>query len=251
MTIDRNSVATAKPSDGDAVAMAASRPRKTRRGKKRRQERPSDDSDAAPPVSERPAKKRRSGQIVIRPRQVPKAPANFTQFIIDDHENCALYQSFEGSPPLRRRRLDSCEDDGGPEAASVTEDDDDDGEEVVPKSSFPAGEHYESLDYGNMVEFYEKDFEAVYSSARVEELLQIPRSEMIEMYWALERRAEELCDQLHHWDPLNCLDELQRQLLRLQEENQALLRLNASLVQASAHDLASSSGLEEEVDQET
>lgn len=245
MTIDRNSAA-AKPSEGDAVAMAATRPRKTRRGKKRRQERPSDDSDAAPPVSERPAKKRRS-QIVIRPRQVPKAPANFTQFIIDDHESCALYQSFEGSLPLRRRRLDSCEDNGGPEAASVTDDDDDD--EVVPESSFPAGEHYESLDYGNIVEFYEKDFEAVYNSARVEELLRLPRSEMIEMYWALERRAEELCDQLHHWDPLNCLDELQRQLLRLQEENQALLRLNASLAQASAHDFASSSGLEEEEEQ--
>ncbi|CAN7989499.1 unnamed protein product [Ixodes hexagonus] len=247
MTVDQDTaLAAAKPLEDGAVATAG-KPRKTRRGKKRRQERPSDDSDAAPPPApERSGKKRRS-QVVIRPRQVPKAPANFTQFIIDDHENCALYQSFEGSPQLRRRRLDSCDDDGAPEVAGVTDEDDD---EVVPESSFPAGDHYESLDYGNMVEFYEKDFEAVYTSARVEELLRLPRSEVVEMYSALERRADELCEQLHECDPLRCLDELQRQLLRLQEENRALLRVNAALGRASAHDL--SSGLEEEdhVDQE-
>ncbi|EEC11622.1 hypothetical protein IscW_ISCW009370 [Ixodes scapularis] len=236
MTVDLTADLTAaKP------IVTASRPRKTRRGKKRRQDRPSDDSDAAPAASQLP-KKRRS-QVVIRPRQVPKAPANFTQFIIDDHENCALYQSFEGSSHLQRMRRDSCDDDeDGGAPAGVSDFDEE------PESSFPAGEHYESLDYGNMVEFYEKDFEAVYSNARVDELLRLPRSEMVDMYSALERRAEELCEQLHSLDPLNCLDELQRQLLRLQEENRALLRLNATLVRA--HDPASSSGLEEEVDQE-
>ncbi|KAL3198650.1 hypothetical protein MRX96_044373 [Rhipicephalus microplus] len=43
-----------------------------------------------------------------------------------------------------------------------------------------------------MMQFYEKDFEAVYRSARFEELMQLTRAEVIDRYTALECRAAEL-----------------------------------------------------------
>lgn len=244
MTLDNG--VDVDPAAGEVPVLPPGKARKTRRGKKRRQGR--DDEDGLPESPIKKSPKQRSNQVMIRPVQVPKAPANFTQFIIDDHENCALYQSFE--EPQFHKRLD----DGSDDEDSEYKGEDNAGfspcsrvlaeGEEVPESSFPAGEDYESLDYRNIFEFYEKDFETVYKDARVDELLQVPRTEVVEMYWALERRATELCDQLHRWDPQNCLDELQQQLLRLQEENEALLQLNATL-RASAAEFTSSSGQEE------
>lgn len=248
MTLDKDMTVAAEPAGSEALIVPPGKHRKRRRGKKRRQGRDEPDgvlssSDAASPAKRSPTKRRKK-QVMIRPREVPKAPANFTQFIIDDHENCALYQSFEAAYP-----------NGHSEVADVTDcrpadlrlqstlgvsQTDESGEEE-PQSWFPAGEHYESLDYGNMMEFYEKDFEAVYSSARMDELLRLPRCEVAEMYAALERRAAELYDELHKLDPQNCLDELQRQLLRLQDENQALLKLNSTLRSAATSSLTTSS----------
>lgn len=191
------------------------KPRKTRRGKKRKVD---DLSDADSPKKPPPRKRR---QIMIRPADVPKAPENFTQFIIDDHENCALYRSFDA--PMTSPQVDPNEEPAEP----VAEDE------------------YVYLDYGNMVAFYEKDFEAVYSSARADDLLQLPQERVAEMYSELERRAALLRDQLEQCDPRNRLDDLQRQLLHLQEENRALRLLNRKLRSAAT----SSSGQEEPSDE--
>ncbi|KAH9382141.1 uncharacterized protein LOC144151847 [Haemaphysalis longicornis] len=251
MTLDKGMTVAAEPAGSEALlGVPLGKHRKRRRGKKRRQGRDDQDgvlssSDAASPTKKTPTK-RRKRQVMIRPREVPKAPANFTQFIIDDHENCALYQSFEVAYPRRSERSDEDEDcmhpDGDlPRTSLPASQTDESGGEEQPQSWFPSGEHYESLDYGNMVEFYEKDFEAVYSNARIDELMRLSRSEVAELYSALERRAAELWEELHRVDPQNCLDELQRQLLRLQDENSALLKLNSTLRSAATSSLTTTS----------
>uniref|UniRef100_A0A023GBQ8 Hexamethylene bis-acetamide-inducible protein n=1 Tax=Amblyomma triste TaxID=251400 RepID=A0A023GBQ8_AMBTT len=249
MTLDKDMTVAAEPAGSEALVLPSGKHRKRRRGKKRRQGRDDPDaglssSDAASPAKGSPTKRRKK-QVMIRPSEVPKAPANFTQFIIDDHENCALYQSFEAAYPNGHSDVDGTDcrpadlrlQSTTPLGVSQT---DESGEEE-PQSWFPAGDHYESLDYGNMMKFYEKDFEAVYSSARIDELMRLPRSEVADMFTALERRAAELYDELHKLDPQNCLDELQRQLLRLQDENQALLKLNLTLRSAATSSLTTSS----------
>ncbi|KAL1471999.1 hypothetical protein MTO96_023309 [Rhipicephalus appendiculatus] len=245
LTDEDMTVVTTEPAGTEVLVFdaAGKHHRRRRRGKKRRQGRDDPDaalssSDASSPVKCSPTKQRKK-QVMIRPREVPKAPANFTQFIIDDHENCALYQSFEAYP---NNNGVSGNGDFAADDACVPDDSrsssgdhyhhhygthvQDSGEEGQPQSGFPSGEDYECLDYGNMMQFYEKDFEVVYRSARSEELMRLTRAEVIERYEALERRASELYDELHKLDPQNCLDELQRQLLRLQDENQALMKLN-------------------------
>lgn len=200
--------------------------RKTRRGKKRKSGQ-ADDFSSEPESPKKPPPRKR--QVMIRPADVPKAPANFTQFIIDDHENCALYQSFE-SPSL-----------DPPEEATALD-------EEEPASPVAGDDEYVYLDYGNMVAFYEKDFEAVYSTARVDELLQLPQKQVAEMYSELERRAAVLRDELEQCDPRNRLDDLQRQLLDLQEENRALRLLNRKL-RTATEVTTSSSGQEEPNDE--
>uniref|UniRef100_A0A1E1X7K0 Hexamethylene bis-acetamide-inducible protein n=1 Tax=Amblyomma aureolatum TaxID=187763 RepID=A0A1E1X7K0_9ACAR len=241
MTLHKDMTVAAEPAGSEALVVPQGKHRKRRRGKKRRQGRDDPDavlssSDAASPAKRSPPKRRKK-QVMIRPREVPKAPANFTQFIIDDHENCALYQSFEAAYPNGHSDV---ADDTDCRPTDLRLQTDESGEEE-PQSWFPAGEHYESLDYGNMMKFYEKDFEAVYSSARMDELMRLSRCEVADMYAALERRAAQLYDELHKVDPQNCLDELQRQLLRLQDENQALLKLNSTLRSAAASSLTTSS----------
>ncbi|KAK8756274.1 hypothetical protein V5799_001023 [Amblyomma americanum] len=249
MTLDKDMTVAAEPVGNEAFVMPPGKHRKRRRGKKRRQGRDDSDavlssSDAASPIKRSPTKRRKK-QVMIRPREVPKAPANFTQFIIDDHENCALYQSFEAAYP--NGQADEADDtdcrptDLGMQTTPLGVSQTDESGEEEPLSWFPADDHYESLDYGNMMEFYEKDFEAVYSSARMDELMRLSRCEVVDMYTALERRAAELYDELHRLDPQNCLDELQRQLLRLQDENQALLKLNSTLRSAATSSLTTSS----------
>lgn len=248
MTLDKDMTVAAEPAGREALVVPPGKHRKRRRGKKRRQGRDDPDavcssSDAASPAKWSPSKRRKK-QVMIRPCEVPKAPANFTQFIIDDHENCALYQSFEAAYPNGHSdgadETDCRQTDLRLQSTFGVSQTDESGEEE-PQSWFPAGEHYESLDYGNMMKFYEKDFEAVYSNARMDELMRLPRCEVAEMYAALERRAAELYDELHKLDPQNCLDELQRQLLRLQDENQALLKLNSTLRSAATSSLTTSS----------
>ncbi|OQR75986.1 hypothetical protein BIW11_03169 [Tropilaelaps mercedesae] len=160
--------------------------------------------------SNHPVKKR---CIQIRPADVPQAPANFTQFIIDDHfGSCpGLYKSFE-TPPM-----------GGPESSSDSE---------APHSSV----NYDSessvdapLDYSDMVAFYEKDFEEVYSDARAAEVIELPREQLVAMYGDLEKRAAELSSELSVYSPQHLLDLLQQRLLQLQEENRQLRAKNRAL----------------------
>lgn len=268
LTDEEMTVATTEPAGTERLVLdsAGKHHRKRRRGKRRRPGRDEPDaalssSDGASPVKRSPPKLRKN-QVVIRPREVPKAPANFTQFIIDDHENCELYQSFEVAHPnenvversnnynggyvvaaddVRLSSASRCHYHRGPHS-------DDSGDEGHSWS--PATEDYECLDYGHMMEFYEKDFEVVYKSARFEELMGLKRSELIEGYTMLECRVAQLCDELQKLDPQNCLDELQRQLLRLQEENEALHKLNLTLRSAAVSSLTTTTSSSSSQDDE-
>ncbi|XP_064475961.1 protein HEXIM1-like [Ornithodoros turicata] len=193
--------------------------RKTRRGKKRKSGSRQADGHLSS-ESDSPKKPRqRKRQVMIRPSDVPKAPANFTQFIIDDHENCALYRSFETNIAPDSTASDH-------ETFSLVQD-------TVGSQESDDEDRYEYLDYGNMVAFYEKDFEAVYSDARVDELLQLSQDQMAAMYSDLEQKATALRDELEKCNPQHRLEDLQRQLLDLQEENRALRLLNRKLRSAA------------------
>ncbi|XP_022710354.1 suppressor protein SRP40-like [Varroa jacobsoni] len=218
--------------------------RRARRGKKRRCHEPmmSTQSQSLPQTTtahhrggggtrngNHPLKKR---CIQIRPADVPQAPANFTQFIIDDHfGSCpGLYKSFE-TPPV-----------GGPDSSSDSE---------APHSSV----NYDSessvdapLDYSDMVAFYEKDFEEVYSDAHAAEVIELPREQLVAMYGDLEKRAAELSSELSVYSPQHLLDLLQQRLLQLQEENRQLRAKNRALRYAHSEHSDDSQG---SVDSET
>uniref|UniRef100_L7M3B3 Hexamethylene bis-acetamide-inducible protein n=1 Tax=Rhipicephalus pulchellus TaxID=72859 RepID=L7M3B3_RHIPC len=280
LTDEDMTVATTGPAENEVLVFdaAGKHHRRRRRGKKRRPGRDDPDaalssSDASSPVKCSPTKQRKN-QVVIRPLRAPKAPANSTQFIIDDHENCVLYQSFEAAEiyPRCHRVADESDYALSVDDARVADDArpssgghyhhhygthvDDSGEEGQPQSGFPTGEDYEYLDYGNMMPFYEKDFEVVYRSARFEEVMRLTRAELIEGHTALEQRIAELYDELRKVDPQNCLDELQRQLLRAQDENQALMKIRTKLLSgkvatssSTTTTSSSSSGQEDDSDQ--
>uniref|UniRef100_A0A1Z5L456 Uncharacterized protein n=1 Tax=Ornithodoros moubata TaxID=6938 RepID=A0A1Z5L456_ORNMO len=192
--------------------------------------------EASSPEHDEPIGSLDSGDEDRGPADVPKAPANFTQFIIDDHEYCALYRSFE--TPVAPDSTPSQQEASSPEHDE-------------PIGSLDSGDEdrYVYLDYGNMVAFYEKDFEAVYSDARVDELLQLSQEQVATMYSDLEQRATALRDELEKCDPQHRLEDLQRQLLDLQEENRALRLLNRKLRSAAELTTTSSSGQEEPSDE--
>jgi len=72
--------------------------KKHRRGKKRKKTNFDDnncDNNTLKTLNPNYVKRRRRSLILIRPENVPKAPQNSTQFIIDDHEDCKMYLSFD------------------------------------------------------------------------------------------------------------------------------------------------------------
>lgn len=139
-------------------------------------------------------------QPMLRPLQVPKAPKNSTQFIIDDHQNCNLYMSFEEN--------------------AVTQ--------VVASSMGFEDIDYEYLspDDLDMTAFYERDFEATYRKAREEKLQALDRDALLEQLADLERRQLELEAER----ATSVVDKLQEDLLKLQWENRRLRRTNRALV---------------------
>ncbi|KAG8197892.1 hypothetical protein JTE90_020271 [Oedothorax gibbosus] len=156
-----------------------------------------------------------SGQI-IRPN-APHAPKNSTQFIIDDHNECHLYMSFETPNPY------------------LCENANDGTEHII---SEPIGEDpaYIDIDYQyqspqdfDNTAYYDREFELSYKSNRFEELLRLSREELISGLQALESRLKELSDDLVKENPSPILEKLQHDLLELQEKHCELKDANTKL----------------------
>ncbi|XP_027206442.2 uncharacterized protein [Penaeus vannamei] len=138
---------------------------------------------------------------VLRPvgAQVPRAPENSTQFIMDDHENSALFLNFDKSTP-------GWEHDP---PASGGEDD--------LGSATPTHAHARDWYPFNLA-----DFESAYRSAREDRLMRGSRTgDLCAAIVALEARAAVLTEALSA-SPSRLVATLQAQLLTLQEENAAL-----------------------------
>ncbi|XP_071546175.1 uncharacterized protein [Panulirus ornatus] len=138
---------------------------------------------------------------VLRPvgAQVPRAPENSTQFIMDDHENSALFVDFDNfSTPQWEQEppMSGAEEDTG--SATPTH--------LLTRDWFP---------------FNAADFETAYQTAREDRLMAGSRSDLRTAIMALEARAAVLTDALSA-SPSRMISTLQAQLLQLQEENSAL-----------------------------
>lgn len=170
-----------------------------------------------------PLSTKRSRQRILRPLEVPKAPNNFTQFIMDDHENCNLYLSFESPRKVPSRRstgASSSESSAGDETAS-------------PHYAYLGYQdidfEYESPDDLDTTEFFEKDFEIIYRRAREEEIMTLSRNDLIERFIDLESRAGHYEFMLTDKAGIPSVGKLQEELLQLQEENEALKCTNIYL----------------------
>lgn len=170
-----------------------------------------------------PLSTNRSRQRILRPLEVPKAPNNFTQFIMDDHENCNLYLSFESPrkiPSRRSTEASSTESSAGDETTS-------------PHYTYLGYQdidfEYESPDDLDTTEFFEKDFENIYRRAREDEIMTLSRSDLIERFIDLESRAGHYEFMLADAAGIPSVAKLQEELLQLQEENVALRCANKYL----------------------
>nr|XP_053634304.1 uncharacterized protein LOC128689833 [Cherax quadricarinatus] len=168
---------------------------------------------------------------VLRPvgAQVPRAPENSTQFIMDDHENSAMFVDFdnfstphwEQEPPVSGAE----EDETG--SATPTH--------ALTRDWFP---------------FNAADFETAYQSAREDRLMSGSRSELRSAIVALEARAAVLADALSA-SPSRLLSTLQAQLLQLQEENASLRQRLARHERKRQQSLESSSSSSTDSDSES
>lgn len=153
---------------------------------------------------------------LLRPLEVPKAPNNSTQFIMDDHENCNLYLSFESPSRYKRRRRSTGASSGNEYCTS-------------PCMGYHDIDYeYESPDDLDSTAFFEKDFEMIYSRAREEELVTLSRNELISQLIELEGKANSY-EQLLSSGDVPSVASLQEELLKLQEENALLRKTNLYL----------------------
>ncbi|XP_022256318.1 uncharacterized protein LOC111089007 [Limulus polyphemus] len=167
-------------------------------------------------------RRKKKPRVQIRPIDVPKAPENSTQFIIDDHEDCNLYKSFENPGNVLN---ESSEQDtvGGSASDSWIN---------VRHAAFHDIDYeYELPDDLDHTAFYEEDFENAYAKIRVENLLLMTEEELAERCAEYEAQKLALEKQLSQYDPELCLEQLQQKLLMLQEENEKLKKYNRSLKQ--------------------
>lgn len=156
--------------------------------------------------------------VIIRPINVPKAPENSTQFIMDDHNDCHFYMSFETPNPYL----------ADPPRTYGDEDD-----IIEPVGSDPAYRdidyQYESpQDFDNSA-YYDAEFERSYKNNRYDELMRHSRTDLISAVQDLESRYKEISDALVKQNPSPILEKLQAQLLTLQEENNYLKESNTKL----------------------
>lgn len=184
-------------------------------------------------VSREQSKNRSARSCLLRPTDVPKAPENSTQFIIDDHEDCNLYFSFE------RKNLTNSSEDG----------------DCYDRCNSPAFAGFQDIDYeyespDDLVTsaFYEQDFENIYRHAREDELLSTPRDVIMQQYLELEHRVLELetriAPKASIVDPAIMIAKLQEELLKLQEENCALRTEKRSLLRQDSDELIDDDNVE-------
>jgi len=159
--------------------------------------------------------------VRLRPVNVPKAPENSTQFIIDDHEDCNLYVSFEAEAVknYKKRNIEVNLLTGSPQIYSAEN---------------------ESSSELDMTTFFEKDFELIYRRAKEEEMMALSRDELIAQVVGLERKALELDAKLKS---TGLLGRLQQQLLMLQEQNKRLRAESICLKGLQKTDLDSDIGM--------
>lgn len=158
--------------------------------------------------------------VMIRPINVPKAPLNSTQFIMDDHDDCRFYMSFERSPNSYHYSFESHLDGG-------------EGDIIEPIGEDAAyidiDYQYESpQDFDNSA-YYDKEFELSYKNNRFEELMRLSRNDLITRLQTLESRFKELNEDYTKENPSPILEKLQTELLELQEKNSYLKEYNSKL----------------------
>lgn len=173
--------------------------------------------------------KRRPKGVLIRPIDVPKAPENSTQFIMedhtmDDHNDSHLYMSFETPDPYTKD-LSEAEDARSQDINFMYE-------------------SIKSLDDS----FCTRDFEAAYTTSRYDYYMQLSKPELVAILEKLHLGQKELEEDLLTYDPSSVLEQLQQKLLCLQEENFVLKKTNVHLkamYRNESNESASNESLEE------
>ncbi|GFS43344.1 uncharacterized protein NPIL_292651 [Nephila pilipes] len=156
--------------------------------------------------------------VIVRPINVPKAPENSTQFIIDDHNECRLYMSFETPNPY----VTNAESIKG-EAHVITEPAEEDAAFIDIDYEYESPQDFDNTAY------YDRDFEQSYKNNRFDELLRLPKSDLISGIQNLESKLKTLSEDLVKENPSPILEKLQAELLELQEKHLELKECNSRL----------------------
>ncbi|CAL1283185.1 unnamed protein product [Larinioides sclopetarius] len=166
--------------------------------------------------------------VMVRPINVPKAPENYNTFIMDEHDECHLYMSFETPNPY---------------AANTEELRDQNCAIIDPfedAAYIDIDYEYESPQDFDNVAYYDKEFEESYKNNRFDELIRLSREDLIAGIQALESRLRELSEELVRENPSPVLEKLQAELLELQEKHLDLKECNSKLSQLVADSEAGS-----------
>lgn len=156
--------------------------------------------------------------VIIRPVDVPKAPLNSTQFIMDDHDDCKFYMSFETPNPYGD--LDFPLDR---EAGDIIEPIGEDAAYIDIDYQYESPQDFDNSAY------YDKEFELSYKNNRFEELMRLSRADLIKKLQAYESRLKDISEDLVKENPSPVLEKLQAELLELQEKNSFLKECNTEL----------------------
>ncbi|KAF8783355.1 hypothetical protein HNY73_013526 [Argiope bruennichi] len=155
--------------------------------------------------------------VMVRPINVPKAPENYNTFIMDEHDECHLYMSFETPNPYMANTEELRDQN-----CAITEPFED-------AAYIDIDYEYESPQDFDNVAYYDKEFEESYKNNRFDELVRLSREELIAGIQDLERRLRELSEDLVRENPSPVLEKLQAELLELQEKHLELKECNARL----------------------
>ncbi|VDI49616.1 Hypothetical predicted protein [Mytilus galloprovincialis] len=167
--------------------------------------------------------RKRTGRL-LRPRYSPKAPRNYTSFIMDDHlENAYGYLDYKSPESNFDQRVD-------------------DGWSVSPDYFSRLGSsdnvdfcdediENENLDCAKTLDFIKNDFEFTYNSSRTEELSKLTKDDLIVAIRKMEDHAEQLSKNL---DNVELQDKsprlsMERNIRNLQNENKKLQIENEAL----------------------
>ncbi|GBM04801.1 hypothetical protein AVEN_191321-1, partial [Araneus ventricosus] len=166
--------------------------------------------------------------VMVRPINVPKAPENYNTFIMDEHDECHLYMSFETPNPYVTNKEELRDQN-----CAITDPFED-------AAYIDIDYEYESPQDFDNVAYYDKEFEESYKNNRFDELVRLSREDLIAGIQALERRLRDLSEELVRENPSPVLEKLQAELLELQEKHLDLKECNSKLNQLVADSEAGS-----------